>query len=117
MKNVTNKLIFTLLCMTFPACSVVQPRPDNKPVRLVFYNEINLVSKDAEITCKYLGPLISSEGRWYSYLFTSNTKLANGAINDMYNKANELGANIVYINGNIDFSTSVTLLGQAYQCP
>ncbi len=32
----------------------------------------------------------------------------------MYNKANKIGANIVYINNNIDFATSVTLLAQAY---
>jgi hypothetical protein len=63
-----------------------------------------------------MGPLFSSEGRWYTFLFTSNAGLANGAINDMYNKANELGANVVYIDSNIDFGSSVTLLGQAYVC-
>jgi uncharacterized protein YbjQ (UPF0145 family) len=42
--------------------------------------------------------------------------MTQGAIDDMYNKANEVGANVVYVNKNIDFTTSVTLLGQAYLC-
>ena len=45
-----------------------------------------------------------------------NADLTYGAINDMYNKANEIGANVVYIDSNIDFGSSVTLLGQAYVC-
>lgn len=98
------------------SCTTIQPHPDNKPVRLIFYNEINLTVPDNRPECKYLGTLISSDGHWYNYLFISNPDLANGAISDMYNKANQVGANVVYINSNIDFATSVTLLGQAYYC-
>lgn len=36
-------------------------------------------------------------------------------MDDMYNKANEVGANVVYVK-KIDFSTSVTCLGEAYHC-
>ncbi len=97
------------------ACAVIQPHPDNKPVRLVFYNEINLVSGEIP-ECRYLSSIVSSDGHWYNYLFISNTNLTLGAINDMYNKANAIGANVIYINDNIDFATSVTLLGQAYNC-
>ena len=103
-----------LICLIISSCAPVQLHPDNKPVRLVFYNEINLTKAIPE--CKYVGPIISSYGRWYNYLFISNTDLTNGAIDDMYNKANKIGANVVYINNNIDFVTSVTLLGQAYDC-
>jgi uncharacterized protein DUF4156 len=92
----------------------VQLHPDNKPVRLVFYNEISLTKTIPD--CDYLGPIISSYGHWYNYLFISNTDLTNGAIDDMYNRANKIGANAVYINNNIDFVTSVTFLGQAYIC-
>jgi hypothetical protein len=68
-------------------------------------------------TCEYISPITSSYGRWFNYLFISNTDLTEGAIDDMYNQANKIGANVVYINNNIDFVTSVTLLGQAYICP
>ena len=93
----------------------MQPYPENKAVRLFFYNEINVAKSDIN-DCKYLGTLVSSQGHWYDYLLISNTDLTHGAINDMYNKANKIGANAVYINNNIDFATSVTLLGQAYAC-
>ena len=84
-------------------------------MRLIFYNEIKLTA-DETLDCTYLGTIVSSDGHWYNYLFISNDDLSNGAINDMYNKASKLGANVVYINNNIDFATSVTLLGQAYHC-
>lgn len=106
-----------LMTIAVSACSYnIQQHPDNKPVRLIFYNEINVATKNQTPDCKYLGELISSEGHWYDYLFISNSDLTQGAINDMHNKANKIGANLVYINSNIDFTTSVTFLGQAYAC-
>jgi hypothetical protein len=83
---------------------------------MIFYNEISLVKSVNSSNCKYLGTIISSEGHWYTYWFMSNPDITAGAYNDMHNKANDIGANIVYINNNIDFVTSVTLVGQAYHC-
>lgn len=100
-------------CLT-ASCAAVQLHPDNEPVRLIFFNELNLSKQLPE--CTYIAPVISSYGRWFNYLFISNTDMTQGAIDDMYNVANEIGANLVYINNNIDFTTSVTLLGQAYRC-
>lgn len=114
--KIAIKTAFIILSGAFAAsCVVIQPHADNKPVRLVFYNEINLVA-DKTSDCRYLGPVVSSDGHWYNYLFISNTNLTLGAISDMQNKANAMGANVIYINDNIDFATSVTLLGQAYRC-
>ena len=110
------KILIALLCLVSSACSIIQPHPDNQKVCLVFFNELNVVHKDINFNCKYLGTLVSSEGHWYTFLFTSNANLTYGAIDDMYNKANEIGANVVYIDSNIDFGSSVTLLGQAYVC-
>ena len=114
MNNILRTTLIILINVFISSCAPVQLHPDNKPVRLIFYNEAKL-AKTIPV-CEYLGPIISSYGHWYNYLFISNTRLTNGAIDDMYNKANEAGANAVYINKNIDFSTSVTLLGQAYNC-
>ena len=114
-----NKLFKTafiiLTSVLISSCAPVQLHPDNKPVRLVFYNEVKLSKVTPK--CEYISPITSSYGRWFNYLFISNTDLTEGAIDDMYNKANKIGANLVYINNNIDFVTSVTLLGQAYVCP
>jgi hypothetical protein len=113
--NKTLKYIsIVLLAYCTASCAPVELHPDNEPVRLFFYNEVNL-AKDLP-TCTYIGPAVSSYGHWYNYLFLSNTEMTQGAIDDMYNKANEIGANVVYVNKNIDFTTSVTLLGQAYDC-
>ncbi len=114
MKILFNTALILLISVFVLSCAPVQLHPDNKPVRLIFYNEVKLTKTTPD--CEYIAPVISSYGRWYNYLFLSNTQLTNGAIDDMYNKANEIGANVVYINKNIDFVTSVTLLGQAYNC-
>lgn len=114
MRILSSTALVFLACTVITSCAPVQLHPDNKPVRLVFYNELKLSQFVPE--CQYIGPVVSSYGRWYNYLFISNTKLTQGAIDDMYNKANEVNANVVYINNNIDFVTSVTLLGQAYNC-
>jgi len=102
-------------CFFASSCSTIQPHPDNEKVRLIYSNELNVI-KNKNYDCKYLGTLVSSDGHWYNYLFISNTDLSQGALNDMYNKANKINANVVYIEDNIDFATSVTLLGQAYNC-
>ena len=114
MKHLFKISLIILIGTLISSCSSIQQHPDNKPVRLVFYNEA-LLSKDSR-DCDYIGPITSSYGNWYNYLFISNTNLTNGAIDDMYNEANKRDANVVYINNNIDFATSVTLLGQAYNC-
>ena len=117
MNNTIKIISAALTSVVISSCtSIMQPYVDNKPVRLIFYNELNIVTKNRVPDCKYLGALISSEGHWYDYLFISNIHLTQGSINDMYNKANEIDANVVYINRSMDFTTSVTLLGQAYAC-
>ena len=110
-----KKILLILTSALMVSCTIIQQNPDNKPVRLIFYNEVNLVSEKKPV-CQYLGSIVSSDGRWFNYLFISNTDLTLGAINDMHNKANAIGANVIYINDNIDFVTSVTFLGQAYDC-
>lgn len=116
MKTLTSSLFVLFTCLLTTSCSTIQKQADNKPVRLIFYNELNIISEDKAPTCRYLGEIIGSEGHWYSYLFITNTNLTQGALNDIYNKANDLGANTVYIDNQIPFATSVTFYGQAYSC-
>ena len=113
MKNFTA---ITLLCLLTASCGITQKRPDDKQIRLIFYNELNLATDNKESRCDYLGEIIGSQGHWYDYLFISNANLTQGALNDIYNKADKLGANVVYINDHIPFATSVTFYGQAYAC-
>lgn len=106
-----------LVALLLSSCSYENVKhPDNKPVRLIFKYELGIVEADATPECKYLGEVIGSEGHWYNYLFISNKDLTQGALNDIYNQANTLGANVVFISDDISFATSVTFYGQAYQC-
>ncbi len=103
-------LLFSLVFFISSCSSLAQKNPDNKPVRLIHKYELDIVSKDKTPDCRYLGEVIGSEGHCYTYLFISNRRLIQGAINDLHNNANALAANVVYISDNIDFTTSVTFL-------
>ena len=89
-------------------------------------------------SCKYLGQVVGNQGNFFTGGFTSNRNLEEGAMNDLRNKANRLGANYVqlvtsragvtgstsgafdrqggYISGGSQ-QTNVTNLGNAYRCP
>lgn len=111
------RLNLTLIAVLFiTGCSTTPRHSDNNPVRIIFHNELPSLSKTNLSDCDYLGTVISSEGHWYDFLYISNTDLAAGSINKMHNLASKMGANIVYIDNNVDFKTSVTFIGQAYKC-
>ncbi|MDR9826011.1 DUF4156 domain-containing protein [Vibrio sp. FNV 38] len=67
--------------------------------------------------CQWLGDITGSEGHWYSYIFFPNDIMIRGAINDLRNNAQAIGANTVFMISPQDFRTSFTVLGIAYQCP
>ncbi|MBE9559987.1 MAG: DUF4156 domain-containing protein [Proteobacteria bacterium] len=116
MNHTIKILLITLLGFIIASCSTVQKNPDNKPVRLIQKNELSIILNGETPGCRYLGEIIGTEGYWYSYLFISNRRLVQSALNDLYNRANAKGANVVFISDNISFSTSVTFYGQAYHC-
>jgi hypothetical protein len=111
-----NFTAITRLCLLTTSCSVTQKRLHEKQIRLIFDNELNLATDNKVSRYDCLGEVIGSQGHWYDYLFISNADLTQGALNDIYNKADKLGANVVTINDHIPFATSVTFYGQAYAC-
>jgi len=111
------RINLTLITLLFIAgCSITSRHSNNNPVRIIFHNELRNFTIKNLSDCDYLGTLVASEGRWYNSIYISNTDLTTGAINKMHNDASEMGADIVYIDNNIDFKTSVTFVGQAYKC-
>ncbi len=81
-------------------------------------------------SCRFKGMVIGEQGGSFTGGFTSNKRLAEGAMNDMRNKALEIGANYVQLqttragqtgSGSLTHSSSqqtdVTNTGNAYQCP
>ncbi len=115
-KNVKIYLICFIGFIVSSCSNLAQKNPNNKPVRLIQKYELNIVAGDKAPDCRYLGEVIGSEGHWYNYLFLSNRKLIQGALNDIHNNANAMGANVVYVSDDISFTTSVTFYGQAYFC-
>lgn len=79
--------------------------------------------------CVYVGSVIGEQGGALSGAYTSNARLAEGAFNDMKNKAHEMGANYVVLedtqaghtlsgnkNGVSGQQTDVTHIGNAFRC-
>ena len=80
-------------------------------------SQIQVVSNYEQIQgCRYISELVASEGHWYTFFFISNTELTHASINDLKNQASDVDADTVYIEEHMGFGTSVTFLGQAYDC-
>jgi hypothetical protein len=117
--------ISILLIGTLTACASIQLRSEAERI---------IVSRNpAPKGCKYVGHVIGSQGGSWSGGWTSNKNLAEGAFNDMKNKAAKLGANYVQLEtnqagvtgsagmysgtgGGSTQQTDVTNVGNAYRC-
>lgn len=113
MKAVAIKQSLLLLsCLSLASCSLLdthQIKDNNSQIKVISnYEQV----KD----CRYISELVGSEGHWYTFFFISNTELTHASINDLKNQANEVGADTVYIEEHMGFGTSVTFLGQAFDC-
>lgn len=107
-----QKRTFTLFCLLLlSGCETTRLQPQSEDVRLRWD------SAEQFKTCEEKGVMTGSEGSWYSFWFISNEDLTEGAINNLKNKASERGANTVNLYSPQSFSTSVTLMGNAYHCP
>ncbi len=63
-------------------------------------------------SCKFLGSVVGQQGGAFSGPWTSNRNLAQGALNDIRNKALELGGNYVTLESE---HAGVTGSGSSYQ--
>lgn len=102
MKQIVYMLVILFLSGCVPALN-----PEARNVELVF-------NPTVAIQGEKIGEVIGSGGNWYNYLFLSNPAMIEGAINDLRNNAHLLGSDRVYVYRHIDFTTSVTFLGEAY---
>ena len=117
------KIILPILVIALisSACAsyINQIDENSKSVRLHFFikdamDDTQFVALEQQ--CEHLGEVIGSQGHWYDYLFLSNKLMTQGALNDIRNEAHQIGANKVVIHKNMMFITSVTMMGQAYNC-
>lgn len=125
MNNLTKKLALAsaVICAAlFTGCAAKELRAGAAKV---------IVSRsNAPKSCKFLGTVVGEQGGSFTGAWTSNKKLAQGAMNDMKNNAFELGGNYVVLETNTAGNTSsgswysshggqtdVTSVGNAYKCP
>ena len=104
------RLAALLLAAALAACETIQVRRGAERIPVYF-------SLEQVKGCAYLGEVIGSEGHWYSSWLLANERMTDAALNDLRNKAQEKGADAVYVPAqNLLFSTSMTILGQAFIC-
>jgi hypothetical protein len=107
-----NKKIASLLLLlgTLAACSGIPLHEEAGTIQL------HWVAPDLS-GCEFKGEIVGSQGSWYDFWLISNPSLTHGALNDLKNAALAQGGNVVVALRFQDFATSVTFLGQAYDCP
>jgi len=113
--------VICAICGVF-ACAPIQLKPGAE--------KVIVTHQPAPQGCHFLGTVVGSQGGSLTGGMTSNRNLAEGATNDVKNKAFDLGANYVVLEtnqagttqsgSNGSFSgqqTDVTDTGNAYKCP
>ena len=103
-----NLLLFALAALA--ACSSIPLQEEARSIQL------HWVAPDLS-ACGFKGEVVGSQGSWYNFWLTSNSTLTHGALNDLKNAALAQGGNVVVALRFQDFTSSVTFLGQAYDCP
>ncbi len=91
---------------------------------------VMVTKSGAPAGCVFVGSVVGEQGGAFTGKYTSNANLAEGAFNDMKNKAHAMGANYVVIedtqagntmsgdkNGVSSAQTDVTHIGNAFKCP
>ena len=115
-------ILFSLAALALAGCAATSVRPEAQKVLVTH--------QAAPKGCRYLGAVVGEQGGALTGGWTSNKHLAEGAMNDMKNKAYDLGANYVVLentnagqtaSGNMwnahSEQTDVTHTGNAYKCP
>ncbi|USH05453.1 DUF4156 domain-containing protein [Grimontia kaedaensis] len=90
-------------CVTFPTRQSEQVK--------VIWDDVNAIQG-----CKHKGTVIGSEGHFYDYWLHADKDMVWGTLNQMRIKAAEKGANVLYLYQPLNFSSSVTMFGNAYAC-
>lgn len=89
-------------------------------------NLVRITSTEPGNDCEYLGVVTGSQGDMITGAYTSNENLETGALNDLRNKAAEMGGNVIFIvsqragqttdEGGAGRQTNVTMTANVYRC-
>lgn len=110
-----NKKKLLKHCMLLPVISIIGcsavPLTNNAD-KVMVVNSMQKVPSG----CKFIGQATGSQGNFFTGTYTSNENLATGAMNDLKNKAAQMGGNYVQLLTNQAATTgSGDLLGDGLQ--
>lgn len=115
-----SKLAFSLSSLVLLAAACAPTALNPAAMRVM------VTRQPAPQGCVYIGTVIGEQGGSFTGGITSNASLAEGAMNDMKNKAFAMGGNYVVLEdtshgGTMDKGSSgqtdVTHTGNAFKCP
>lgn len=106
-----KNLMIVLVSLFLFGCETTRLNNESRDIQVVWNNSEKINQ------CTHKETITSSEGHWYTFLFIGNQELTEGALNALKNRASALGANTIDLYAPRTFSTSVTMMGNAYVCP
>jgi hypothetical protein len=117
-----STLLVLSMLMTMTGCAATSLNPGA--------SRVMVTRTGAPAGCEYIGTVVGEQGGSFTGKYTSNAHLAEGAFNDMKNKAFAMGANYVVLEdtqagntlsgdgNNVSAQqTDVTHVGNAFRCP
>jgi hypothetical protein len=88
---------------------------------------VRITNTEPGVDCEFLGVVTGSQGSALTGGLTSNENMETGALNDLRNKAAELGGNLILIltqragqttgKDGAGTQTNVTMTANVYRCP
>lgn len=109
MKNLRLFTLITLMTLGLSGC-ITFPTAESRHVKVIWNNPA------AINTCVHKGTIFGSEGHFYDYWLHSDQDMVWGTLNELRIKAHKLNADTVYLYENFGFLSSVTMMGNAYDC-
>lgn len=112
-------IVLICILLIFAGCAATELTTGGQKVRVTNTEPGN--------DCEFLGVVTGSQGNAITGEWTSNENLETGAINDLRNKAAEMGGNLILIltnragqttnTGGSGSQTNVTMTANVYRCP
>ncbi|MGL5392932.1 MAG: DUF4156 domain-containing protein [Shewanella sp.] len=109
MKHLRLFSLLALMTLGLSGC-ITFPKADSRHVKVIWDNPAAIQN------CVHKGTIFGSEGHFYDYWLHSDRDMVWGTLNEMRIKAHELNADTVYLYENFGFLSSVTMMGNAYDC-
>lgn len=109
MNNFRLLCLFGFMIVNLSGC-ITFPTDESLHVKILWDNPLAVNS------CTHKGTIIGSQGHFYDYWLHSDKDMVWGTLNEMRIKAHQLNADTVYLYEHFSFLSSVTLIGNAYDC-